>query len=138
MHRWTARFLLLLMLVPAFGPLALAGVAPPEGMHCMRRPVTASPASAERAMHCHHGGPQSATQNVASPASSEASFRSLDCCCQHCDCCRSSKTSEWARPACNHFSFASLLIEPALLASAAPRLSAPLIGADSARAPPRR
>jgi len=138
MHRWTARFLLLIMLVPAVGPLALARVASPRPMPCMRRPLAAAPA-----MHCHHGASQSAPQTAesqasASPVSQETSFRSLDCCCgQHCDCCRNSKTSESARPASNHLSFVGLLMESALPAALASRVSAFFAGPDSARAPPR-
>jgi len=141
--RWTASFLLLVMLVPAFGPLALARVAPPEGMHCMRRPISDAP-TAGPAMHCHQEALQSAvayssrSQDSALPASSGASFRSLDCCCNHDCCCRILKTSDWARPAVNHLSFVGLLIEPALSAPITDRVSAVLIGPDSARAPPRR
>jgi len=142
MHRWTARFLLLVMLVPAVGPVALARVASPAPMHCMRGPLAVAPA-AETAMHCHHVASQSVPQTVepqasASHASQEASFRSIDCCCgQHCDCCRNSKMSEWARAASSHLSFVSLLIEPALPAAMAHRVSTFLAGPDSARAPPR-
>jgi len=56
--RWTARFLLLVMVAPAFGPLALARVSQPEAPHCMRRPMSgqsASGKSAQPAMQCHHG-----------------------------------------------------------------------------------
>lgn len=142
MHRWTARFLLLVMLVPAVGPLGLARVPPPAPMHCMRRPLAATPA-AEPAMHCHHGASQTApptdeSQAAPSPISSEASLRSLDCCCgRHCDCCRNSKASEWARPASNHLSFVGLLIESGPPAAMAPRVPTFLAGPDSARAPPR-
>lgn len=142
-YRWTARFLLLVMLVPAFGPFAMARLAPPEGMHCMRRPLSDAPA-AEPAMHCHHAAQEtetaqhSAAQNAAWQTSQpEATFRSLDCCCLNHDCCRGLKTSEWARPASNHFSFITFLIEPALPAQIATRISAMLTGLDSARAPPR-
>jgi hypothetical protein len=136
MVRWTARFVLLVMLVPVFGPMALATVAPQQGMHCMRRPLATAPAvAAEPAMHCHHDAAAAAPQ--AQSAANEVSFRSLDCCCPHCDCCRNSKISEWARPATSHPSLGSLLIEPAPGGFVAARVSAPLIDAGSARAPPR-
>jgi hypothetical protein len=139
--RWTAGVLLLVMLVPAFAPFAVGRLAPSAGMHCMRRPIGDAPsaasdpsaASAEPAMHCHHAASR-APQSEPSPASS---FRSLDCCCNNDCCCRILKTSDWARPAINHFSFVSLLIQSALLVPLPDRLSAVLIGPDSARAPPR-
>jgi len=147
MHHFTAGLLLVAMLVPAFGPLALARLAPPEGMHCMRRPlaVTAATPAGEHVMHCHHASSQAGTprepasQNPAvADASLQVSIRSLDCCCgQHCDCCRGAKASEWARPASNHLSFVSLLIEPARRAEIAARVSAVSSDPDSARAPPR-
>lgn len=151
MHRWTARFLLLVMLVPAIGPLALGRVAPPGAMHCMRRPLLAAAvaSSAQPAMHCHqaaqeteaaqNGAAQNGALQTSRPASSETSFRSLDCCCCNRDCCcRGLKTSEWARPATNHLSFVSLLIEPAVPTLVTASASAVLTGPDSARAPPRQ
>lgn len=119
------------MLVPAFGPVALAGSAAPEAMHCMRKPFQQTAQAAAPAMHCHHG-----LAHAPQPASAEASFSSLDCACQNHDCCRGLKTCEWARPASNSLSCASFLIEPALLAPIAARVSAVLTGPDSARAPP--
>ncbi|MGA2004570.1 MAG: hypothetical protein ABSG70_14385 [Terriglobales bacterium] len=139
MQRWTARLLLLVMLVPAVGPVALARVAPAEGMHCMRRPLPEAP-EAQPVMHCHHAAAQSAARQDTAPqgsGSADASVRSLDCCCNH-DCCgRTVKTSEWAQPAANHLSFVSLLIEPSRPAHIDTRASATLAGPDSARAPPR-
>jgi hypothetical protein len=139
MHRWTARFALLVMLVPVVGPLALASVDPIDGMHCMRQPMVdaaASPAAvrAMQAMHCH--GMQSAAQDETLPAPSQASVRSRDCCCNH-DCCRSVATSRWAQFASPRSSYVSLLIEPALTALVFLHASSPLIGSASARAPPR-
>jgi hypothetical protein len=139
MHRWTAKswtagFLLLVMLVPAFGPLARA--AQPEAMHCMRKPLSEAPA-VQPAMHCHHGVAQNGTAKPPQPVSPQASFNALDCCWNH-DCCRSLKTSEWARPASNLLSLISLLVEPAVPLQAADRVSAELLGQDSARAPPLR
>jgi len=133
MHRWTAKFLLLVMLVPVCGPLALARVAQPETMHCMRHPLQQTAHAVEPAMHCHHGmAPSPATETP------EKSFRSLDCCCQNHDCCRGLKTSEWARPASNLLSCVSLLIEPAPVPQLAARFSADFTGQESTRAPPSR
>ena len=141
--RWTASFLLLVMLVPAFGPFAMARLAPPDGMHCMRRPLSDAPA-AQPAMPCHHAAqeakaaPNDAAGNAAPQISRrEASFRSVDCCCSNHDCCRGLKTSEWARPASNLLSVVRFPIEPAIPAQIALRVSAMLSGLDSARAPPR-
>lgn len=140
-HRLTAGFLLLVMLFPAFGPLALARVSPAEGMHCMRHPLVGSPApTAAPAMHCHHMAQMAPQAPDSQAAESQVdSFRSFDCCCgQHCDCCRNSKTSEWARPAVTYLSLLSLLIEPAPTAPLAAQVSPVFAGPDSARAPPRR
>jgi hypothetical protein len=149
MHRWIAKFVVLVMLVPMFGPLALARLAPIEGMHCMRRPLGATVATPgdEPAMHCHEGVPQGAERNsgqsfeessqaAATPDSSQASFRSPDCCRNH-DCCRSAATSGRAHLIGIRSLHVSLRIEVALSALAATRVSSSLIGADSARAPPR-
>jgi len=140
MRRWTARFVLLLMLVPAIGPLALAYVAPANGMHCMRRPLAAASqaaagAASETAMHCHHG----AVQTPAVTADSEASIYSRDCCCHYggCCCCRGLTSSEWAQPAANHFSFLHERIGVALVPAVNVRVAAFIGGPDSARAPPR-
>ena len=140
-HRWTASFLLLVMLVPAFGPFAIARLAPFDGMHCMRRPLSDAPAPATP---CHHAAQEAkaaqngAAENVASQISRyEASFRSVDCCCSNHDCCRGLKTSEWARPASNLLPVVRFLIEPAIPAQIALRVSTLLSGLDSARAPPR-
>jgi hypothetical protein len=136
--------LLLAMLVPAIGPLAMASLAPMEGMHCMRRRFSDAPAAAP-VMRCHHGAPPTAAaQNSESPESAavpEASFRSLDCCCNHCNygcCCRIPKISGWANPVTSHLSFVSPLVELTLPSPFTERVSAVLIGPDSARAPPRR
>jgi hypothetical protein len=131
MHRWTARFLLLVMLVPAVGPLALARVGAPQAMHCIRQPLR-TPLSAQPGMQCHHG-----MALTPQPASPQESFNSLDCCSGNHDCCRGLKTSEWASPASNQLLIISLLIEPALRAQAAAGVSPDLLGRDSARAPPR-
>jgi len=156
MRRWIAKFVTLVMLVPTVGPLALARVVPMEGMHCMRRQLSgaAAPSGAEAALHCHEGMPQRAEQDpgqsskrskqgseesshaAALSASSEASFRAPDCCGSH-DCCRSVAASGRAHLTTIRSSYVSLGIDAAASALAAAHISSALLGADSARAPPR-
>jgi len=135
--RWTARFLLLAMLAPAFGPLAMARAAQPGAMHCMRQPVSGHPA--QPAMQCHHAMAQSKPpQPPSSPVeSSETSFQAVANCCLNHDCCCRVATLEWAQPASSLLSFLSLLIEPARPSQSTILLSSDISGHDSARAPPR-
>jgi hypothetical protein len=51
--RWVARILVLVMLAPGFGPIALACSAQPEAMHCMRQSHSAAKV-AQPVMQCHH------------------------------------------------------------------------------------
>jgi hypothetical protein len=135
MFRWTARLLLLAMLAPGFGPVAMAGAmraSPVEGMHCMRQ--TASSHAAQSAMQCHHAMAQS---ELPQSGSSDASFHAVDNCCQNHDCCCRVGTSEWAQPALSLRSFVNLLIEPARLGQSVVLQSSDILGQDSARAPPR-
>jgi hypothetical protein len=131
--RWTARFLLLVMLVPAFGPMAMPCAALPQAMHCMRRPVSAH--AAQPTMPCHHAMAQSEPPQR---ESSETSFQPAnnDNCCQN-HCCCGATTSEWARPASGLLCFLNLLIEPARPLASAELQSSDISGHDSARAPPR-
>ena len=135
--RWTARFLLLVMLAPAYTPLAMACSAQPLAMHCMRQPMSASMSAhaAHPAMPCHHAMAESKPSHS---ESSETSFQAVDegnCCPNRC-CCGAT-TSEWAHPASSLLSFLSLLIEPAHPAQSAILQSSDISGHDSARAPPR-
>jgi hypothetical protein len=139
--RWIARFLLLVMLAPAFGPLAMASAAQPGAMHCMRQPVSGHPA--QPAMQCHHAMAQSkAPEPESSPVesspveSSEASFQAVANCCLNHDCCCRVATLEWAHPAFSLLSFLTLLIEPAHASQSTIHLSSDISGHDSARAPP--
>ena len=146
---WTARFLVLVMLVSSFGPLTMACAAPPGAMHCMRKAVSEPPA--QPAMQCHHAMAQSkpprpeSSPVTSSPVksssvkSSEASFQATDdgnCCQNHC-CCGAT-TSGWAQPASNLLSCLGLPIEPARPAQGAALYARDISGDDSARAPPRR
>jgi len=145
--RWIARFLLLVMLGPAFGPLGMARAAQPGAMHCMRQPVSGHPA--HPAMQCHHAMAQSqppqppsspveASPVEASPVeSSEASFQAVANCCLNHDCCCRAATLAWAHPAVSLLSFLSLVIEPARASQSTILRSSDISGHDSARAPPR-
>jgi len=128
---WTARFLVLVMLVTAFGPLTMACAAQSEAMHCMRKPVSAN--AAPPAMPCHHG---TARSKASQPENHETSFQAVDSCCQS-HCCCGATTSEWAQPASNLLSCLSLVIEPAYPIQSAALQSSDVFGRDSARAPPR-
>ena len=140
--RWIARFLLLAMLAPAFGPLAMASAAQPGAMHCMRQPVSGHPA--QPAMQCHQAMAESKpSQPESSPVesspveSSEASFQAVANCCLNHDCCCRAATLEWAHPAFGLLPFLSLLIEPARTSQSTILRSSDISGHDSARAPPR-
>ena len=142
-HRWIAAFLLLVMAMPAVGPLALASLGE-QGVRacCRRRPLTTTAPNApvQPAMHCHHGASQNASGNFGSQTSGtpQASLRSSDCCCgQKCDCCRNSKTSNWARIAPRPLSFVSLPMATMRASSSVTRAAIFFIGPDSARAPPQ-
>ncbi len=139
--RWTARFLVLVMLVSSFGPLTMACAAPPGAMHCMRKPLSGPPA--QPAMQCHHAmakpnRPESSPVTSSPDQSSEPSLQATDdgnCCQNHC-CCGAT-TSEWAQTASNLLSCLSLLSEPARPAQGAALYARDISGDDSARAPPR-
>src|ERR1700680_420355 len=135
--RWIARFLLLVMLAPAFGPLAMARAARPGALHCMRRPVSGHPA--QPAIECHHAMALSKPPPPpSSPVeSSEASFQAVTNCCLNHDCCCRVATLEWAHSTFRLLSFLSLLIEPAGASQTTILLSSDTSGHDSARAPPR-
>jgi len=128
-YRWTARCLLLVMLAPAFGSLAMAQAGE---MHCLR--PMASTQTAPPDMPCHHALAQAHPILSKSP---QALLQAGDSnCCQN-HCCCGAVTSEWAQPASGLLSFLSLLIEPARPAQGASLRSSNIVGLDSARAPPR-
>jgi hypothetical protein len=129
--------LLLVMLAPAFGPLAMACVTRPETMHCVRLPMAVS--AEQPAMPCHHAMAQSNPSRPGSSQgeSSEPSFQdsNSDNCCQN-HCCCGATISEWARPVSSLLSFLSLLIEPTLPLQSSVLPSSDISGQDCARAPP--
>jgi hypothetical protein len=146
--RWTARFLLLVMLAPAFGPMALAHVAKSNPMHCALQRVSPLPATP-----CHHGmaesnAPQPESTSLESSSfesqvesanaeSEEASLRAIDNCCQNHDCCCRIATTQRARPASTQLYILSPLIEPARPPQIAALQLKDVSAYDSARAPPR-
>jgi hypothetical protein len=86
MIRWTAKFLLLVLLAGPFAPMAAAySMAPPSSAmampadHCQRKPV-APPAIAG----CHHH----AAATSAEPSRTPLGIRANNCCDGH-ECCRS-------------------------------------------------
>lgn len=129
MQRWTAKFLLLVMLVPAFVPLALARAPQPMSPHCARQ-------MAKPAMPCHGMAmPQEQSSSDQAPRDGTSLRASEDCCASH-DCCRGLKTSEWARPASNLLSSIALLVEHARATQPNAFASSDVSRLDSARAPP--
>ena len=110
MQRVTARFLLVLSLVSAFAPAALALSAPAPHACCMRKP-----------MHNH--------------SSHQAQFQAVDCCNHNC-CIRPLTVSRWAQrqPATN----AALAREFAPLLADLPSAPRPAASTNdhSVRAPP--
>jgi hypothetical protein len=131
-YSYAARVLLLVMLVPAFGPMAMPCAVLPQAVAPGR--VLSGP-PAQPGMQCHHARAQSnPPQPEKSPASIQAADNNDDCCHNHC-CCGAA-ASEWARPAPNLPTRISLAIESARpLQNAALRSNA-VARQDSARAPP--
>jgi hypothetical protein len=126
MHSWIARLLLLAMLGPSFGQLAMARAAQPEAMHCMRKPV-------QPTMQCHHHGMAMAPLRQ----SSEASFQAVTQCCQNHDCCCRVAVRQWAQPQSRPLSLCALPIERVSASLSVVLASAGVAGYNSARAPPR-
>jgi hypothetical protein len=131
MHRWTARFLVLAMVVPAFGPLALAGTGASTAMSCHRQPIGETAQAASPATHCHHG-----MASTPRPETTSDALYAVHSCCENHDCCCRLKTSEWARPAAKVLVFTGLWIKQASPRQLVLSLSGDLFEIDSARAPP--
>ena len=109
MHRLTARFLLVVLLVGVLAPVALAISTPPVHACCARK-----------TLHDH--------------ASHQAQFKAVDC-CQH-NCCRPLTVSQWAQPkppASAHRDAGSAI---AFSGSRAVRPVIALAASHSVRAPP--
>ena len=86
MIRWTAKFLLLVLLAGPFAPMAAAYSMVPNPSdakmpadHCMRKPVAAAPMAG-----CHHHAAATSVE----PARIPLAIRSDNCCDGH-ECCRS-------------------------------------------------
>lgn len=132
---WIAKFLVLVMLMPALGPVALAQAAPMGNLHCVRKPVAETRAGGP-AVHCHEGLTQTVAGNDGQATREPgASFRSLACCSNH-DCCRAVKASEWARPASNLLLLFNFLTEPSFHVQVKARIPVASTGPASTRAPP--
>lgn len=131
---WTARFLVLVMIAPALGPMALARSTEPRAPHCLRQRVAAPPA-----MPCHHEMAESKSTEPESSSlqSPETSFQADHSCCQNHDCC------------CRIANSGSVLLASVLAGSFHPLIgrsgpvrnklsrSKDVFRQDSARAPPR-
>jgi hypothetical protein len=125
MQRWIARLLVLVMVVPALGPLAMATAVPEVAPHCVR-------AAAKPAMPCHPG----MTMTMAAEASPEKSFRATDSCCQDHDCCRGMAAPKWAASPAQLLLHRSLPVAAGLYATSTQLNSATFVDDHSARAPP--
>jgi hypothetical protein len=127
MQRWIARLLALIMVVPVFGPLALASAVQPQSPHCLRQP-------AKPAMQCHPG--MTMVAELPSSETSETSFRAADSCCQNHDCCRGMGAPRWAQPQSQLLSHQGLPTAEAILGPAPELTPSSPANNDSARAPP--
>lgn len=129
MNRWTAKFLLLVMLVPSMLPFAFARTQELQAPHCARQ-------MAKAPMPCHGMAMPEDPTSASQPSSGETSFHATDNCCANHNCCRGLKTSEWARPATSLLSSIALLVEhaPAIQPNAFASSDVSLL--DTARAPP--
>ena len=123
MHRWTARLLVLVMLVPAVGPLAMAHVPRAMGPHCERHAV-------QTAVHCHG-------MTMAAPSPYEASLTAFGPCCTDHACCRGLATLRWAKVMPQLSGHLGLSVQGAVSGSRTHFVASLRSGRDSARAPPR-
>jgi hypothetical protein len=126
MYRWTARLLLLVVTLPAFGPMAMARLSPATGAHCLRQPAKPT------VMPCHHD------MTAMAGSAPAAWLRAAENCCENHDCCiRGVTTRQWARPESARLSQFRLRADIAPAVSAATLISTNGFRQDSARAPPR-
>jgi hypothetical protein len=130
MNRWIARLLVLIMVAPVFGPLALARDSQLQSPHCLRQP-------SKPVMECHHGMTMAPEPQPTEPQPTETYFRSGDQCCLNHDCCRGMAAPQWARPQTTPLTLDNLSTERAPSAPAALLIPSVLFDSDSARAPPR-
>ena len=86
MSRWTAKFLLLVLLAGLFAPMATAASMPAQ--HCVRKPMAVQ---AQSMSGCHHHAAP-----AAAPTYVKLAFVSRQCCNEH-ECCRSTVRSHWAQ-----------------------------------------
>ena len=134
MSCWIARFLVLVMLAPAFIPVALARTPDIMAAHCMRR----NKPLAQADMPCHHAKDESdPSQNPPSTELSEDTFRATDNCCGNHDCCCRLAKSEFTEFVWNAVSSFHLVIGRATQLPSLVDLPNNVFANDSARAPPR-
>ena len=126
MQRWITRLLVLVMVIPALGPLALSLVPEPQAPHCMRQ-QTAKPV-----MECHGG-----MTMTAAPPASNSSFGAVDSCCQNHGCCRGMTAPHWAQEASQVLSHHGPAGADVIVLSNSILPQSVLSNNDSARAPPR-
>jgi hypothetical protein len=130
MNRWIARLLVLVVVAPVFGPLALARDSQPQTPHCLRQP-------SKPVMECHHGMTMAPEAQPTDSQPTETYFRSANQCCLNHDCCRGMAAPRWARPQTTPLTLDNLSIERAPSAPAEILTSDVPLDGDSARAPPR-
>jgi len=127
MHRGVARLLVLVMIVSAFGPLAMARAAQPQAPHCLRH-------ATKPVMQCHHGMSMALEQ---SEPTTETSFQAADQCCSNHDCCRGMAAPRWAQPQSQLTAQQTQPTSPAVHTSVTEFAPSAFADIDSARAPPR-
>jgi hypothetical protein len=110
MHRLTARFVLILLLVGVFAPVALAISTPAPHACCLRKP-----------MH--------------SQTSHNSEFHAPPSCCQH-DCCRALAVSQWAQLTRASVAYAACSSAPLHSAAPTTRITSSAYEIHSGRAPP--
>jgi hypothetical protein len=127
MYRWTARLLLAVVTLSAFGPMALAAMSSAHGAHCLRQPE--KPA----VMPCHHE-----MMAMAEAQSPSTSLHATDNCCENHDCCiRGITTRQWASPESFQLADFYLPVVRVTVVSHASLVLAGDLRKQSARAPPR-
>jgi hypothetical protein len=129
MNRWTAKFLLLVMLIPSMLPFAFSRTQELDAPHCARQ-------MAKAPIPCHGMAMPEEPPSARQPSSSETSFHAADNCCANHDCCRGLKTSEWARLAATPGSTVHFQVEHSASTHTAAFASTGAFHLDSARAPP--
>jgi hypothetical protein len=133
MIRWTAKFLLLVLLAGPFVPMAAAfSMAPPtqaaiSADHCVRKPAAAAPSMPG----CHHHAAAAPSE----PTHTPLAVRSGNCCDGH-ECCRSMVRSHSANVARRTIFAAVDRAETHVPAAHSSFPDLDLVGSHSVRGPP--